>query len=292
MMPSVQRPTLRLSNGYPDTSPHLADDVRALQHQLVRWGFDLRPDGRFGPSTDAAVRTFQRRKGLKDDGIVGARTWEALLDPAARPIGSGFNPELSTDAAKAVDAQGQSAVVTASGGGAVDDTLLRVPWYSQYDSTHVERAGDKACYRACRAMARAFGSIIPASTQNRIQVATAEDRQGRVTTSPERTAAARSYIDTQLGKRRPVAVGVSHKDADYNADMITDHYVLVVGRQVRAGVVTYIYHDPATKNEATGRAGRFRIDGTTGNLIHDGTVAQGYVYARHTEMAMVVRNAE
>jgi peptidoglycan hydrolase-like protein with peptidoglycan-binding domain len=290
-MAAVQRPTLRLSNGYPDISPHLQDDVRALQHLLVRWAFDIRPDGRFGPSTDAAVRTFQRRKGLKDDGVVGPRTWEALSDPSPRPIGGGFNPELSTDAANAVDAQGQSAVVT-GGGGAADDILLRVPWYSQYDSSHVERAGDKACYRACRAMARAFGVVIPQSTQNRIQVATAEDRLGHVTTSRDRTSAARTYLDAQLARRRPVAVGVSHKDTDYNADKITDHYVLVVGRQVRDGAVTYIYHDPATQNEATGRAGRFRIDGTTGNLIHDGAVARGYVYARHTEMSMVVRNAE
>jgi hypothetical protein len=34
------------------------------------------------------------------------------------------------------------------------------------------------------------------------------------------------------------------------------------------------------------------VDAESGNLIHDGTLATGYVYARHTEMAMVVRNVE
>lgn len=41
----------------------------------------LMVDGHFGQATLKAVLMFQRKKGLVDDGIVGARTWSALLSP-------------------------------------------------------------------------------------------------------------------------------------------------------------------------------------------------------------------
>jgi peptidoglycan hydrolase-like protein with peptidoglycan-binding domain len=287
------RPTLRLSNGYPETSPDLREDVRALQRDLVRWGYPIVPDGRFGPSTEAAVRSFQSRRGLKDDGVAAARTWEALAVQSAQPIGVGFHPELSSDVGRAAADVGKSATIpwvdTASNGSVV----LQVPWYSQFDSTHVERAGNTACFRACRAMARAVGVNIPASTDRRIQVATGEDNLGRPVTTSASTAEARAYIDSELGKRHPVAVGVSHRaGGNANADHITDHFVLVFGKVEERGQVFYLYNDPATRNEATGRGGRFRVGAATGELIHDGAMATGYVYARHTEMSMVVRNGE
>lgn len=36
-------------------------------------------DGDFGPKTKAATLTFQKNKGLLQDGIVGTQTWEALV---------------------------------------------------------------------------------------------------------------------------------------------------------------------------------------------------------------------
>jgi peptidoglycan hydrolase-like protein with peptidoglycan-binding domain len=50
------------------------DAVLALQ-RLLRM-----PDanGRFGPRTEAAVREFQRRRGMVPDGIVGPKSWQAL----------------------------------------------------------------------------------------------------------------------------------------------------------------------------------------------------------------------
>jgi uncharacterized protein (TIGR02594 family) len=89
-MRGMRGSTLRLSSGYPDVSPHLRADVQALQRDLVRWGYALVPDGQFGPQTEAAVKHFQRKKGLDDDGVVGPRTW-AALEGNATSVGSGFN---------------------------------------------------------------------------------------------------------------------------------------------------------------------------------------------------------
>lgn len=80
--------TLRISSGFPDVSPHLREEVKVLQRSLRDWGFGVTPDGLFGLGTDRAVRSFQRRQGLTDDGVVGPRTWELLLARKTTDIGT------------------------------------------------------------------------------------------------------------------------------------------------------------------------------------------------------------
>ena len=53
--------------------------VRSLQYLLRARGDAVTVDGAFGSQTDAAVRAFQRSRGLVVDGVVGPRTWDRLL---------------------------------------------------------------------------------------------------------------------------------------------------------------------------------------------------------------------
>jgi peptidoglycan hydrolase-like protein with peptidoglycan-binding domain len=54
--------------------------ARGLQTRLRELGFDPGPiDGVLGPKTEAAVRAFQRSRGLVADGIVGPKTRAALM---------------------------------------------------------------------------------------------------------------------------------------------------------------------------------------------------------------------
>lgn len=59
------------------------EDVRKLQEQLVKLGYNVGskgPDGDFGSKTYAAVIDFQRKHNLKDDGIVGPLTENAIKE--------------------------------------------------------------------------------------------------------------------------------------------------------------------------------------------------------------------
>jgi hypothetical protein len=53
-------------------------EVRRLQEALAALGFDILPDGVFGPITHGLVIDFQATHGLEPDGIVGPKTKELL----------------------------------------------------------------------------------------------------------------------------------------------------------------------------------------------------------------------
>ena len=55
------------------------ETVKKIQQKLKRWGYySGAVDGIYGAKTKSAVIYFQRRNGLKADGIVGTKTFQAL----------------------------------------------------------------------------------------------------------------------------------------------------------------------------------------------------------------------
>lgn len=60
---------------------HLGDSgsgVKQIQTALVAHGYKLAVDGQFGPQTSQAVKDFQKKNGLAQDGVVGPATWAKL----------------------------------------------------------------------------------------------------------------------------------------------------------------------------------------------------------------------
>ncbi len=107
--------------------------VTAIQEKLIKLGYTdghdrpLTPDSHFGPGTKAAVEKFQHDHGMKEDGIVGPKTLDALnkaAQPAvATPATTPAHPSL-TDAASPGNAMYRQAL---EGVRAIDAQYGRTP---------------------------------------------------------------------------------------------------------------------------------------------------------------------
>jgi peptidoglycan hydrolase-like protein with peptidoglycan-binding domain len=51
---------------------------------MAQRGWRIRVDGIFGPQSERVARAFQKRRGLRVDGLVGPRTWTATWRPVRR----------------------------------------------------------------------------------------------------------------------------------------------------------------------------------------------------------------
>lgn len=63
--------------------------VRAMQQALKDLGYGVKVDGTYGPASEAAVRSFQRKNGLQVDGIAGDSTLSLLFAQAKAPAQDG-----------------------------------------------------------------------------------------------------------------------------------------------------------------------------------------------------------
>jgi hypothetical protein len=76
---SVVRPTLQKEEGSVSASPLIRESVSELQSLLQGKGYNVKVTAFFDAATLLAVRDFQRKRGLHDDGIVDSNTWAMLL---------------------------------------------------------------------------------------------------------------------------------------------------------------------------------------------------------------------
>ncbi|MBN9684442.1 MULTISPECIES: LysM peptidoglycan-binding domain-containing protein [unclassified Corallococcus] len=168
---------------------------------------------------------------------------------------------------------------------------VKVPYYSQFKGGHGYTPSGTACFDAAKAMAGAKGVTVQDS-KHLIQVGRSENRVGALTVDSKKAAEGRKYIDQQLGAGKPVVVGVSHKDSNYNVDHLTDHFVTITGRGVdEKGRTYYTFHDPGTSHESKGKDtnpnNRFYVDEKTGKMSRPGKAATGSVTERRYDVAMV-----
>ena len=174
------------------------------------------------------------------------------------------------------------------------NTHVKVPWWSQFQGGHPFKAGPRQCYAAAKAMARAGGAN-EAGVSQRIQVATGEDKNGRIAVNKKAAEQGNSYLDSQLDKGKPVVVGVSYKHAHYNVDKVTDHFVTVTGRGTDdKGRTYYTFNDPGTRHADKGRDtnpnNRLYVDPQTHALYRPGANS-GSITGRHYDVSMVRRNS-
>ena len=74
----TNRPILMLTKPWMKDKPGETPFIKTIQSVLQRRGYSIDTDGNFGPQTDSIVKQFQKHTGLKQDGIIGPQTYEAL----------------------------------------------------------------------------------------------------------------------------------------------------------------------------------------------------------------------
>ncbi|MFI9628303.1 peptidoglycan-binding protein [Streptomyces sp. NPDC052042] len=105
------------------TGPQVAAAQRLLGEQGHPAGA---VDGSFGPVTVSAVRAYQTARGLSADGVVGAKTWTALLSAGETPtVEQGASGDAVKRLQRALTAAMGSAVVVDGSFGPATETAVR-----------------------------------------------------------------------------------------------------------------------------------------------------------------------
>ena len=80
MSETLEKPAAPLTRSWWFTQPMMRGEEVWIAQRLLneRAGAGLKPDGLFGAATRDAVKAFQRRRSLVEDGVLGPVTWAAL----------------------------------------------------------------------------------------------------------------------------------------------------------------------------------------------------------------------
>lgn len=76
------------------------EDVKKLQTELNKYGYNLDVDGQFGSKTQSAVKDYQQKHNLQVDGIVGENTWGSLTSTGTASTSSKTSKNKKTKKTK------------------------------------------------------------------------------------------------------------------------------------------------------------------------------------------------
>jgi uncharacterized protein YvpB len=215
--------------------------VTKLQQDLAHAGYyKNHVDGVFGAKTRAAVIAFQKAHHLKEDGVVGPKTWAALLGTSSAKSSSGTSGTKKKTTPATTTRQ------------------LNVPFTDQFAAK--DGYGEYACAPTSLYMALKYAGAKPASlTQVCQRAGTHKDYSG---TSPAGiSAAAKSYGKTPhvssgwaslraaIAQGKPAIVHInttplSNKPYKYDGG----HYILVTGlvTDSKGNITQVICNDPGS----------------------------------------------
>lgn len=201
----------------------------------------------------------------------------------------GFGPEqplLSEHADELVQRAGADACLEASFDPTAPPELVEadIDFASQRLGTEGLAADTYGCFDFSKHMVQSSApegqDVRVLGPWSRYQLATSQNADGSVEIDEATTDAGLAYLDSELDEGRGVVVGVSYTVSGatvehWNADRMTDHFVVINGRRGRGEGATYTFLDPwAQDRDSAG--GEFTLE-DTGKLAFRGEQGSGHL---------------
>lgn len=152
--------------------------VKELQEALNRHGYGLAVDGIFGEKTKAAVRSYQKKNGLKLDGIAGDETWGSLMNVTSMEEMAPPAPSVSPNTSAALEKLEQGFTPSADTAAALEyakslDALVPAEYESAFDeqlAALYEQMNTREAFSYDPAADAAFQSYLKRYTRDRKSV--------------------------------------------------------------------------------------------------------------------------